>query len=68
MYCVFFLAKVEVKCEWKGKSVEDGGSIQDGVDSVMGVRKPIFKRTFNPTSLGSTNVYQTIPMMMVSTI
>ena len=57
---------MEVKSEWRGTTIEDKGSIQDGIDSIMGVRKPTFKRPFNPTTLGSNHVYHSIPMMMVS--
>lgn len=36
------------------------------VDSVMGVRKPVFKRQYNPTRLNGNSVYHSISMMMVS--
>ena len=35
------------------------------MDPVTGVNKPTYKRPFIATSLGSSNVYQTISMMMV---
>ena len=36
------------------------------VDSVMGVRRPTFKRVYNATRLNSNYVYNSITMMMVS--
>ena len=36
------------------------------VDSVMGVRRPTFKRAYNATRLNSNYVYNSITMMMVS--
>ena len=65
LFLLLFVIQVDVKCEWQGQSVEETTSIDDGVDSVLGVRKPTFKRPFVATTLGSSNVYQTIPMMMV---
>ena len=38
------------------------------VDSVMGVRKPTFKRAYNPTRLNSNYLFHSISMMMVSSI
>ena len=36
------------------------------VDSVMGVRRPTFKRPYNPTKLNGNYLYHSISMMMVS--
>lgn len=38
------------------------------VDSVMGVRRPTFKRAYNATRLNSNYVFNSITMMMVSLI
>ena len=35
------------------------------VDSVMGVRRPTFKRTYNATRLNSNYLYNSITMMLV---
>ena len=46
---------------------KEGGEKPDKmVDSVMGVRKPVFKRPYNTTKLNSNYLYHSISMMMVS--
>ena len=48
---------------------KEGGSRKDKmVDSVMGVRKPVFKRQYCATRLNGHSVYHSISMMMVSSI
>ena len=53
---------------WMGGGEEDEKvSHRDKmVDSVMGVRRPTFKRAYNATRLNSNYVYNSITMMMVS--
>ena len=59
--------KVEVKAMWLGG--KEGGQGRDKmVDSVMGVRRPVFKRQYNPTKLNGTSLYHAISMMMVSSM
>ena len=55
-----------MKAEWKGKSSDEEGSMKGGVDKATGVRRPTYKRLFNPTMLGTNHVYQSISMMMVN--
>jgi hypothetical protein len=55
--------KVEVKAVWLGGK-EDGGRRDKLVDAVMGVRRPVFKRQYNPTKLNGTSLYHSITMMM----
>ena len=57
-----------MKAIWLGKNKgqNDVPSARDKmVDKVMGVRKPTFKRSYNPTRLNSNNVYHCVSMMMV---
>ena len=50
-----------------GREEDEKVSHQDKmVDSVMGVRRPTFKRAYNATRLNSNYVYNSITMMMVS--
>ena len=52
-----------------GREGDEKGSHRDKmVDSVMGVRRPTFKRAYNATRLNSNYVYNSITMMMVSHI
>ena len=63
--------QVEVKAVWLGKKEgqEEKVSARDKmVDKVMGVRKPTYKRPYNPTRLNSSYLYHCISMMMVSTL
>lgn len=61
---------MEVKAVWMGgREGDEKGSHRDKmVDSVMGVRRPTFKRAYNATRLNSNYVYNSITMMMVSHI
>ncbi len=46
---------------------EDSTSLRAKVvDTVMGVKKPTFKRNYNPTRLNSNYLFHSISMMMVS--
>ena len=60
--------QVEVKAVWLGrKDGKEGPTHRDKmVDSVMGVRKPTFKRSYCPTRLNASCLYHSITMMMVS--
>ena len=59
------ILQVEVKAMWLGGKEEKG--VRDKmVDKVMGVRKPTFKRPFNPTKLNGNYLYHSISMMMAS--
>ena len=60
----WFLYQVEVKAMWMGGK-EEGGRRDNMVDSVMGVRRPVFKRQYNATKLNGTSLYHSITMMMV---
>ena len=64
--CWFFL-QVEVKAMWLGGK-EEGGRRDKMVDAVMGVRRPVFKRQYNPTKLNGTSLYHSITMMMVRSL
>ena len=60
--------QVEVKAVWlgnKGSGVTSSSRVK-AVDSVMGVRKPTFKRSYNPTRLNSNYLFHSVSMMMVS--
>ena len=55
---------------WLGKKEgqEERVSARDKmVDKVMGVRKPTYKRPYNPTRFNGSYLYHCISMMMVST-
>jgi len=56
-----------VKAVWLGRREgEERISHRDKmVDSVMGVRRPTFKRTYNATRLNSNYLYNSITMMLV---
>ena len=52
-----------------GKKEEGQKSLRDKmVDSVMGVRKPTFKRSYNPTRLNSNYLFHSMTMMMVGVV
>ena len=53
-----------MKAVWLGGK-EEGGRRDKLVDAVMGVRRPVFKRQYNPTKLNGTSQYHSITMMMV---
>ena len=56
-----------MKAMWLGG--KEGGDTRDKmVDSIMGVRKPIFKRQYTATKLNGTSLYHSVTMMMVSRI
>ena len=38
------------------------------VDLATGVRRPTFKRPFNPTMLGTNHLYHSVSMMMVGVV
>jgi len=55
-----------VKAVWMGKKEGSQESVRDKmVDSVMGVRKPTFKRSYNATRLNSNYLFHSITAMMV---
>ena len=52
---------------WEGAS-EDSKMVKERVDSATGVRRPAFKRSYNPTMLGTNHVYHSVSMMMVGVV
>ena len=57
-----------MKAVWLGNKGEDEESTSlraKIVDTVMGVKKPTFKRAYNPTRLNSNYLFHSISMMMV---
>ena len=61
-----YSVQVEVKAMWLGKKDESQVSLRDRmVDSVMGVRKPTFKRSYQPTRFNSNYLFHSISIMMV---
>ncbi len=60
-----------MKAVWLGKNSdgEKSGSTEHNlVDKVTGVRKPTYKRPYNPTRLNGNHNYHCISMMMVRTL
>lgn len=59
--------QVEVKAVWLGKKDESQTPLRDRmVDSVMGVKRPTFKKPYNSTRFNSNHLFQSISIMMVS--
>ena len=56
-----------MKAVWLGKDDSQGKTSQRDkmVDSIMGVRRPTFKRSYNSTRLNGNYLYHSISMMMV---
>ena len=52
---------------WEGAS-EDGVMVKERVDAATGVRRPAFKRSYNPTMLGTNHLYHSVSMMMVGVV
>ena len=50
---------------WEGAKRSEGGMVKERVDEATGVRRPTFKRPYNPTMLGTNHLYHSISMMMV---
>ncbi len=57
-----------MKAVWLGKKADAhtiASTRENFVDKAMGVRKPTYKRQYNPTRVNGSYVYHCISMMMV---